>query len=104
MGFVVIGLERHRPALPYIRTLYEEEEQESFHESLTVRIKAHEKDIERMCNKNYQGFIESVGELLKVKSDAMKLKVILYYVPDVHMRALLGGEHLNISCSVKFKR
>lgn len=57
-----------------LRTLYEEEEQESFHESLTMRIKAHEKDIERMCNKNYQGFIESVGELLKVKSDAMKLK------------------------------
>lgn len=28
-----------------------------------------------MCNKNYQGFIESVSELLKVKSDAAKLKV-----------------------------
>ena len=58
-------------------TLYEEEEQESFHESLGVRIKGHEKDIERMCNKNYQGFIESVSELLKVKSDAVKLKVKL---------------------------
>jgi hypothetical protein len=57
-----------------LRTLYEEEEQESFHESLGVRIKGHEKDIERMCNKNYQGFIESVSELLKVKSDAVKLK------------------------------
>jgi hypothetical protein len=60
-----------------LRTLYEEEEQESFHESLGVRIKGHEKDIERMCNKNYQGFIESVSELLKVKSDAVKLKVKL---------------------------
>ena len=59
------------------RTLYEEEEQESFHESLGMRIKGHEKDIERMCNKNYQGFIESVSELLKVKSDAVKLKVIV---------------------------
>lgn len=28
-----------------------------------------------MCNKNYQGFIESVSELHKVKSDALKLKV-----------------------------
>ena len=28
-----------------------------------------------MCNKNYQGFIESVSELLKVRSDAAKLKV-----------------------------
>ena len=57
------------------RTLYEEEEQESFHESLTLRIRSHEKDIEKMCNKNYQGFIESVSELLKVRSDAAKLKV-----------------------------
>ena len=44
-------------------------------ESLAVRIRGHEKDIERMCNKNYQGFIESVSELLRVKSDAHKLKV-----------------------------
>lgn len=58
-----------------IRTLYEDEGQEAFHESLALRIKAHEKDIERMCNKNYQGFIESVSELLKVRSDAAKLKV-----------------------------
>lgn len=74
---MVIGLEGILPCFVayLIRTLYEEEEQESFHESLTMRIKAHERDIERMCNKNYQGFIESVGELLKVKSDAMKLKV-----------------------------
>ena len=59
-----------------LRTLYEGEEQESFHESLAARIKGHERDIERMCNKNYQGFIESVSELLKVKNDAMKLKVM----------------------------
>jgi hypothetical protein len=58
-----------------LRTLYEEEEQDAFHESLSLRIRSHEKDIEKMCNKNYQGFIESVSELLKVRSDAAKLKV-----------------------------
>lgn len=42
--------------------------------SLKSRIKLHEKDIERMCNKNYQGFIESVTELVKVKSEAKKLR------------------------------
>lgn len=42
--------------------------------SLQSRIKLHERDIERMCNKNYQGFIESVTELVKVKSEAHKLK------------------------------
>ncbi|XP_064382497.1 exocyst complex component 6B-like isoform X2 [Halichondria panicea] len=57
-----------------LRTLYEGEEQEEFLGCLSSRIKNHERDIERMCNKNYQGFIESVSELHKVKSDALKLK------------------------------
>ena len=64
------------PPLPSpLRTLYDSEEQDTFLESLASRVRGHEKDIERMCNKNYQGFIESVSELLKVKSDAHKLKV-----------------------------
>lgn len=42
--------------------------------SLQSRVKLHERDIERMCNKNYQGFIESVTELVKVKSEAHKLR------------------------------
>ena len=62
--------------MPYLcRTVYDGDESEAFLESLNSRIKVHDKDIERMCNKNYQGFIESVSELLKVKSDAAKLKV-----------------------------
>ena len=62
--------------VPYFcRTVYDGDESEQFLESLNARIKVHDKDIERMCNKNYQGFIESVSELLKVKSDASKLKV-----------------------------
>ena len=57
--------------------MYDAEEgaEAAFLENLAVRIKGHERDIERMCNKNYQGFIESVSELLKVKSDAHKLRV-----------------------------
>lgn len=61
--------------LLHCRTLYDGEEQEDFLQSLSNRIKNHDKDIERMCNKNYQGFIESVSELHNVKSDAVKLKV-----------------------------
>ncbi|KAL5471414.1 hypothetical protein EMCRGX_G029530 [Ephydatia muelleri] len=57
-----------------LRAVYEGEEVEAFQNSLANRIKVHEKDIERMCNKNYQGFIESVSELLKVKADAGKIK------------------------------
>ena len=59
------------------RTLYDCDEQEEFLESLSGRIKEHEKEIERMCNKNYQWFIESVSELHKVKSEANKIKVCL---------------------------
>ena len=63
--------------LPFLRTLYDCDEQDEFLESLSGRIKDHEKDIERMCNKNYQWFIESVSELHKVKSEANKIKVYI---------------------------
>lgn len=44
-------------------------------DKLEDRIRVHDKDIERMCNYHYQGFIESVNELLKVRGEARKLKV-----------------------------
>lgn len=71
---VIILFSAHPPF--FSRTLYDCDEQEEFLESLSTRIKDHEKDIERMCNKNYQWFIESVSELHKVKSEANKIKVI----------------------------
>lgn len=46
-------------------------------DKLEERIRVHDKDIERMCNYHYQGFIESVNELLKVRGEARKLKVFL---------------------------
>jgi len=44
-------------------------------ERLDARIKSHDKDIERMCNFHYQGFIDSIRELLQVRSQAKKLNV-----------------------------
>lgn len=70
-----------------VRSLYDSDAQDAFLESLSSRIKVHDRDIERMCNKNYQGFIESVSELLKVKSDALKLKVHVYAY--THMSSVL---------------
>ena len=81
------------------RTLYEGGEQESFLDSLLTRIRGHEKDIERMCNKNYQGFIESVSELLKVKSDALKLKVCMKLLASVLgslLPLLFKGENMGL--------
>lgn len=51
-------------------------------EKLDERIKAHDKDIERMCNHHYQGFIDSIRELLQVRSQAQQLNVSLYLEID----------------------
>ncbi|XP_011412112.2 exocyst complex component 6B isoform X2 [Magallana gigas] len=57
-----------------LRAVYEGDELEKFKESLSDHIKNHDKEIERMCNYHYQGFIDSIRELLKVSCDAAQLK------------------------------
>uniref|UniRef100_A0A336KYV7 Exocyst complex component n=1 Tax=Culicoides sonorensis TaxID=179676 RepID=A0A336KYV7_CULSO len=46
---------------------------EKVSELLDNRIKSHDKDIEKICNLYYQGFIESTKELLQVRSQAQGL-------------------------------
>ncbi|KAL0119432.1 hypothetical protein PUN28_007730 [Cardiocondyla obscurior] len=55
------------------RAIYDGHEHQKFMEKLEDRIKAHDKDIERMCNHHYQGFIDSIRELLQVRSQAQQL-------------------------------
>jgi hypothetical protein len=43
-------------------------------ERLDLRIKSHDKDIERMCNAHYQGFVDCIHELLKVRPQSEQLK------------------------------
>jgi hypothetical protein len=57
------------------RSVYDGPAPEKFLDRLDARIKAHNKEIERMCNHHYQGFIESVHSLLQVRGDVEKLKV-----------------------------
>lgn len=59
----------------HIRAIYDNDEHIQFREKLSERIKQHDKDIERLCNVYYQGFIESVRELLEVRTQAKKLNV-----------------------------
>lgn len=59
----------------FFRAIYDGDEHQKFMERLDARIKNHDKDIERMCNFHYQGFIDSIRELLQVRSQANKLKV-----------------------------
>lgn len=61
--------------LPFFRSVYDNDLQQQFLSKLDERIKSHDKEIERMCNFHYQGFVESVNELIKVRSDARTLKV-----------------------------
>jgi hypothetical protein len=48
-------------------------------EKLETRIRNHDREIEKMCNFHYQGFVDSITELLKVRGEAQKLKVRRLY-------------------------
>lgn len=56
------------------RAIYDGDEHDRFMEKLDLRIKNHDKDIERMCNCHYQGFVDCIHELLKVRPHAQELK------------------------------
>ncbi|XP_072027569.1 exocyst complex component 6B-like isoform X2 [Amphiura filiformis] len=62
------------PIGPTLRAIQDGEDQQRFMEHLNSRIAEHDRDIERMCNFHYQGFVDSIGELLKVRKHAEKLK------------------------------
>lgn len=59
----------------FSRAIYDGHEHQKFMEKLDERVKSHDKDIERMCNHHYQGFIDSIRELLQVRSQAQQLNV-----------------------------
>jgi len=61
--------------MDYFRAIYDGDEHKGFMERLDARIKSHDKDIEKMCNFHYQGFIDSIRELLQVRTQAQKLNV-----------------------------
>ncbi|XP_043919906.1 exocyst complex component 6B isoform X2 [Protopterus annectens] len=59
---------------PTLRSVYDGEEHGRFMEKLDARIRNHDREIEKMCNFHYQGFVDSITELLKVRGEAQKLK------------------------------
>ncbi|TMW51398.1 hypothetical protein DOY81_003522 [Sarcophaga bullata] len=58
---------------PTFRSILEGDNKESISEQLEQRIRSHDKDIERICNLSYQGFIDSIQELLQVRTQAHQL-------------------------------
>ncbi|XP_071058600.1 exocyst complex component 6B-like, partial [Pseudochaenichthys georgianus] len=55
-------------------SVYDGREHGLFVEELDVRIRNHDREIEKMCNHHFQGFVDSITELLKVRGEAQKLK------------------------------
>lgn len=51
---------------PTFRSILEGNSHDLLTEQLEARIRSHDKDIERICNLYYQGFIDSIRELLQV--------------------------------------
>ncbi|XP_054168888.1 exocyst complex component 6-like isoform X2 [Oppia nitens] len=56
-----------------LRAIYDGDEHQKFMEKLDARIRNHDKDIERMCNCHYQGFVDCIHELLQVRPQVRHL-------------------------------
>ncbi|KAM8939853.1 exocyst complex component 6B isoform 3-T3 [Pelodytes ibericus] len=76
---------------PTLRSVYDGEEHGHFMEKLEARIRNHDREIEKMCNFHYQGFVDSITELLKVRGEAEKLK---NQVTDTNRRLQNDGAEL----------
>uniref|UniRef100_A0A8C8RXF4 Exocyst complex component n=1 Tax=Pelusios castaneus TaxID=367368 RepID=A0A8C8RXF4_9SAUR len=63
-------------------------------EKLEARIRNHDREIEKMCNFHYQGFVDSITELLKVRGEAQKLK---NQVTDTNRKLQSEGKELVIA-------
>ncbi|CAG8470214.1 2035_t:CDS:2, partial [Scutellospora calospora] len=59
---------------PIIKSIYDTGRQEAFLEQLSTFVRKKEGEIERMCNSNYQEFVHSVDQLLKVRQGTVNLK------------------------------
>lgn len=62
-------------SLFFSRSVYDGQEHGLFMDKLDARIRNHDREIEKMCNHHFQGFVDSITELLKVRGEAQKLKV-----------------------------
>ncbi|KAI9285424.1 exocyst complex subunit Sec15-like-domain-containing protein [Umbelopsis sp. AD052] len=59
---------------PIIKQISESQKQEAFIDQLDAFIRKKDGEIERMCNANYQEFVNSVDQLLKVRQGSLSLK------------------------------
>uniref|UniRef100_A0A673BCQ8 Exocyst complex component n=1 Tax=Sphaeramia orbicularis TaxID=375764 RepID=A0A673BCQ8_9TELE len=77
---------------PTLRSVYDGQEHGLFMEKLDARIRNHDREIEKMCNHHFQGFVDSITELLKVRGEAQKLKS---QVTETNRRLQDDGKEVN---------
>ena len=46
---------------------------------LEEKVKQYDSEIEKLCNSNYQTFVDTFNELLSVREDTANLKVFFFY-------------------------
>lgn len=56
------------------RSVYENNQKDEFMKRLDDRVKQYDVEIEKLCNKNYQSFVDTFNELLSVREDTSQLK------------------------------
>uniref|UniRef100_A0A672J7Q6 Exocyst complex component n=1 Tax=Salarias fasciatus TaxID=181472 RepID=A0A672J7Q6_SALFA len=84
---------------PTLRSVYDGQEHGLFMEKLDARIRNHDREIEKMCNHHFQGFVDSITELLKVRGEAQKLKS---QVTETNRRLQDDGKDVSgIQCRVQ---
>uniref|UniRef100_A0A8C7Z5V7 Exocyst complex component n=1 Tax=Oryzias sinensis TaxID=183150 RepID=A0A8C7Z5V7_9TELE len=81
---------------PTLRSVYDGQEHGLFMEKLDARIRNHDRDIERMCNHHFQGFVDSITELLKVRGEAQKLKS---QVTETNQRLQNDGKEVSLNAT-----
>ncbi|KAI9142769.1 exocyst complex subunit Sec15-like-domain-containing protein [Paraphysoderma sedebokerense] len=59
---------------PVIKSVVKSGKKDAFIDQLSVHITKQESEIERICNFHYQEFVQSVDQLLKVRSETVNLK------------------------------
>ncbi|XP_010894172.1 exocyst complex component 6 isoform X7 [Esox lucius] len=76
-----------------LRSVYDDQPNahKRFMEKLDIRIRNHDREIEKMCNFHHQGFVDAITELLKVRADAEKL---MGQVTDTNRRLQDAGREV----------
>lgn len=75
---------------PTFRSILESDANDILSDQIEARIRSHDKDIERICNLYYQGFIDSIRELLHVRTQANNLNEEVMQLDDTLGKASTG--------------